>query len=46
MNDDPNLPFEDTKLYKLIDRFEHIITLHITLPDTDKGKFIYYIIYL
>lgn len=37
-DDDPEKPFVISKLHKIIDRFEHIISLHMALPDTDKGK--------
>lgn len=37
-DDDPEKPFVISKLHKIIDRFEHIISLHMVLPDTDKGK--------
>ncbi|XP_075229694.1 ubiquitin carboxyl-terminal hydrolase 47-like [Lycorma delicatula] len=32
---DPEKKFTSSKLYKLLDRFEHTITFHISLPDTD-----------
>ncbi|KAG8292025.1 hypothetical protein J6590_048985 [Homalodisca vitripennis] len=28
-------PFVNSKLHTLIDRFENVITLHLTLPETD-----------
>lgn len=37
-DDDPEKPFVISKLHEIIDRFEHIIFLHMVLPDTDKGK--------
>lgn len=37
-DDDPEKPFVISKLHKIIDRFEHIISLRMVLPDTDKGK--------
>jgi len=37
-DDDPEKPFIISKLYKVIDRFEHIITVHMVLPETDRGK--------
>lgn len=39
-------PYNNTKVYTLIDRFEHVITLHITLPDTDPGEFISTLLYM
>jgi hypothetical protein len=36
--DDSEKPFIISKLHKIIDRFEHIISLRMVLPDTDKGK--------
>ncbi|KAJ9585896.1 hypothetical protein L9F63_020459 [Diploptera punctata] len=35
-DEDPEQPFIISKLNKIIDRFEHIISLHMVLPDTDK----------
>jgi hypothetical protein len=37
-DDDPEKPFIISKLHKIIDRFEHIISLHMVLPETDRGK--------
>jgi hypothetical protein len=37
-DDDPEKPFVISKLHKIIDRFEHIVSLRMVLPDTDKGK--------
>jgi hypothetical protein len=37
-DDDPEKPFILSKLHKIIDRFEHIISLHMVLPETDRGK--------
>lgn len=37
-DDDPEKPFIISKLHKIIDRFEHIVSLHMVLPDTNKGK--------
>lgn len=37
-DDDPEKPFIISKLCKVIDRFEHIITVHMVLPETDRGK--------
>jgi len=28
-------PFHESKIHEIIDRFEHVITLHLALPDTD-----------
>ncbi|XP_067012676.1 ubiquitin carboxyl-terminal hydrolase 47 isoform X2 [Anabrus simplex] len=36
IDEDPEKPFITSKLHKIIDRFEHIVTLHMILPDTDK----------
>nr|CAD7395807.1 unnamed protein product [Timema cristinae] len=35
-DEDPEKPYVISKLHKIIDRFEHIITLHLVLPDLDK----------
>lgn len=37
-DDDPEKPFIISKLHKIIDRFEHLISLHMVLPETDRGK--------
>lgn len=37
-DDDPEKPFIISKLCKVIDRFEHTITVHMVLPETDRGK--------
>jgi hypothetical protein len=37
-DDDPEKSFVTSKLHKIIDRFEPVISLHMVLPDTDKGK--------
>jgi hypothetical protein len=37
MDEDPEKSFQSSKLHRLIDRFENIITLHMSIPDTDKG---------
>lgn len=39
--DDCQKPFILTKLNKIIDRFEHVITLHISLPNVDNGSFLF-----
>jgi ubiquitin carboxyl-terminal hydrolase 47 len=35
-DDDPEKPFIISKLCKVIDRFEHTITVHMVLPETDR----------
>ncbi|XP_069705284.1 ubiquitin carboxyl-terminal hydrolase 47 isoform X2 [Periplaneta americana] len=35
-DEDPDKPFVISKLHKIIDRFEHIVSLHMVLPDTSK----------
>jgi hypothetical protein len=37
-DDDPEKPFIISKLHKIIDRFEHIISVHMVLPEIDRGK--------
>lgn len=39
VNKEPEKPFLSTQLFKLIDRFQNIIGLDISLPDLDTGEF-------
>lgn len=37
LDEDPDKPFVISKLHKIIDRFVHIISLDVILPDVDIG---------
>lgn len=38
LDEDDQKPLILSKLHKIIDRFEHVITLHVSLPNVDNGK--------
>lgn len=40
MDEDPDKPFIISKFHKIIDKFEHIISLEVVLPVNDKCKYI------
>lgn len=37
-NADNNKPFQESTVYKILKNFKYVISLHIQLPDTSKGK--------
>lgn len=41
MDEDPDKPFIISKFHKIIDKFEHIISLDVVLPVNDKCKFFF-----
>lgn len=38
---DNTKPFQESTVYRIIENFRHVISLHVQLPDTSKGDICY-----
>lgn len=41
LDEDPDKTFLLSKLHKIIDRFVHVVSLTVVLPDTDSSKYFF-----